>query len=62
MLNSNQLEDVALDEGWTRFMPIARLLPLVALVTAGLVQGGVYGITRLRSRRNAPPGPERRST
>ena len=39
--------------GCSRFLPIARLLPFVALVTAGLVHGGVYGITRL-------PGPAAR--
>jgi hypothetical protein len=60
VLNSDQLEDVALSEGWTRFMPIARLLPFVALVTAGLVQGGVYGLTRLRARRSGTAIPERR--
>ena len=40
--------DVALAEGWHRFWPIVRLLPFVAVATAGLVHGGVYGITRLR--------------
>jgi hypothetical protein len=44
---------VALTEGLARFIPIARLLPFVALVTAGLVHGGVYGITQLRARRHA---------
>jgi hypothetical protein len=59
MLNSNQLQDVVITDGWKRFVPLARLLPFVALVTAGLVQGAVYGLTRLRERRAAPPGPER---
>jgi hypothetical protein len=53
VLTTNQIEDVALTEGYARFVPIARLLPFVALVTAGLVHGGVYGITRLRARRHA---------
>ena len=53
VLTTNQIEDVALTEGLTRFAPIARLLPFVALVTAGLVHGGVYGITQLRVRRHA---------
>jgi hypothetical protein len=53
VLNSNQLEDVALDTGFARFMPIARLLPFVALVTAGLVQAGVYGLTRWRNQRTS---------
>jgi hypothetical protein len=59
MLNSNQLQDVVITDGWNRFWPLARLLPFVALVTAGLVQGAVYGLTRLRERRAAPPGPGR---
>ena len=54
VLNSNQVENVALDEGWNRFVPIARLLPFVALMTAALVHAGVYGIMRYRvSRRPA---------
>lgn len=58
VLNSNQVENVALDDGWSRFIPIARLLPFVALVTAALVHAGVYGIMRFRSsRRPAPPSP-----
>ncbi|MDQ1510681.1 MAG: hypothetical protein QOG50_2525 [Actinomycetota bacterium] len=59
MLNSNQVEDVVITEGIRRFWPIARLLPFVALVTAGLVQAAVYGITSLRARRRAPRVPER---
>ena len=51
MLNSTQIEDVVITEGLGRFWPIARLLPFVALVTAGIVQASVFGITRLRSRR-----------
>jgi hypothetical protein len=51
MLNSTQIEDVVITEGLSRFWPIARLLPFVALVTAGIVQASVFGITRLRSRR-----------
>ena len=54
MLNSTQVEDVVITEGLSRFWPIARLLPFVALVTAGIVHGGVYGITRLRARRRGP--------
>jgi len=63
MLNSNQVEDVVITDGIRRFWPIARLLPFVALVTAGLVQAAVYGITSLRARRRAPrlakPAPKR---
>lgn len=56
VLSTNQVENVALDEGWTRFVPIARLLPFVALATAAFVHGGVYGIARFRSRRHVSPG------
>ena len=51
LLSTNDVTDVALAEGWHRFMPIVRLLPFVALATAGLVHGGVSGITRLRESR-----------
>ena len=55
VLSSNQVEDVALDEGWMRFLPIVRLLPFVALVTAAVVHGSVYGLSRLRVRRHGQP-------
>ena len=61
VLNSNQLEDVAIDVGVARFIPIARLLPFVALVTAGLVQLGVYGLTRLRAKRSGTRIPDPRA-
>lgn len=51
VLSSAQVENVALDEGWNRYVPIARLLPFVALVTAGFVHGAVYGLTRFRANR-----------
>jgi hypothetical protein len=54
VLNTNQVTDVALANGWGRFWPIVRLLPFVALATAGIVQGGVYGIARLRAKRRRP--------
>ena len=39
-----------------------RLLPFVALATAGIVQGGVYGIARLRgNRRRTPRRPAART-
>jgi hypothetical protein len=54
LLTTNEVTDVALAEGWSRFWPIARLLPFVALATAGILQGAVYGIARLRLKRSAP--------
>jgi hypothetical protein len=56
MLTTNQISDVALAEGWGRFWPVARLIPFVALVTAGIVQGGAYLIAELRRRRWAEKG------
>jgi hypothetical protein len=51
MLTSNQIQDLALAEGWGRFWPIARLVPFIAFAAAVFVQGGTYGIARLRERR-----------
>jgi hypothetical protein len=48
---SNQLSDLFLASNTSRFWPAARLLPFVALVTAALVQGGVFGLARMRGRR-----------
>jgi len=63
VLSGNQLEDVFLESGWDRFWPVARLLPFVALVTAGLVQSSVLAMSRLRTRhavrRFAPPRHDR---
>jgi hypothetical protein len=47
---SDQLTDVFLASGFDRFWPLARLLPLVALLIAVFVQGGVWLIAR-RARR-----------
>jgi hypothetical protein len=49
---SNQLSDLFLASNTSRFWPAARLLPFVALVTAGLVQAGVFGLARMRGRRS----------
>jgi TRAP-type C4-dicarboxylate transport system permease small subunit len=51
MLTTNEISDVALAQGWSRFWPIARLIPFVALAAAGLVQGGALLLTRMRQRR-----------
>lgn len=56
LLSTNDVTDVALAEGWRRFMPIVRLLPFVALATAGFVHGGVFAITRFRERRRQGVG------
>jgi hypothetical protein len=55
---SSQLSDVFLASSTSRFWPVVRLLPFVALVIALLVQGGVYAIARLRDRRTST-GPTR---
>lgn len=75
LLSSNQLEDVFLETGWSRFWPVARLLPFVALVTASIVHFTILFMSRWRSRhalrplqpkstsplasRTAQPAPER---
>jgi hypothetical protein len=50
MLSSNQIQDLALAEGIGRFWPIVRLLPFIAFAAAVFVQGGTYGIAKLRER------------
>jgi len=57
LFTTNQLSDLFLANDTARFWPVARLLPFVALVTAILVQAGVYGLARLRGRRHAEPQP-----
>jgi hypothetical protein len=43
-----QLTDVFLANGRSRFVPLARLLPIVALLIALIVQGGVILLSRRR--------------
>jgi hypothetical protein len=43
-----QLTDVFLANGRSRFWPLARLLPIVALLIALIVQGGVVLLSRRR--------------
>jgi hypothetical protein len=50
LFTTDQLSDLFLANNTGRFWPVARLLPVVALVTAGMVQGGIYGLARLRGR------------
>ncbi len=50
VFTTNQLSDLFLANNMGRFWPVARLLPFVALVTASLVQGGVYLLARVRGR------------
>jgi hypothetical protein len=57
LFTTNQLSDVFLANNTSRFWPVARLLPFVALVTAGFVQAGVYGLARLRGRSQTPGAP-----
>jgi hypothetical protein len=51
LFTSNQLSDLFLANNPGRFWPAARLLPFVALVTASIVQLGVYLLARWRGRR-----------
>jgi hypothetical protein len=53
VFTSNQLSDLFLANDTSRFWPVARLLPFVALLTALLVQGGVFVLARLRGRGDA---------
>jgi hypothetical protein len=58
LFTSNQLSDLFLANNPGRFWPAARLLPFVALVTASIVQLGVYLLARWRGRRaGAGAGP-----
>jgi hypothetical protein len=52
VFTSSQLSDVFLASDADRFWPVARVLPFVALVTAVIVQAGVYAIARLRGGRS----------
>jgi hypothetical protein len=47
----DQLTDVFLASGRSRFWPLARVLPFVAVLTALIVQGGVVLLGRRRARR-----------
>jgi len=58
LFTTNQLSDLFLANDNSRFWPVARLLPFVALVTATFVQAGVYLIARLRGRRGGPGSSE----
>ena len=51
VLTAKQIEDVFFEQDWGRFWPLARLLPLWALLTALAVQLSVLGIERFRRRR-----------
>jgi hypothetical protein len=50
VLTTNQLTDIYLAPGSSRFWPVARLLPVVALFTAAFVQAGVIVLSRRRGR------------
>jgi len=54
LFTSDQLSDIFLASGFDRFWPLARLVPLVALVTALIVQIGVAALAR-RTRPRAQP-------
>jgi hypothetical protein len=65
LLNRGQVEDLFLETGWGRFWPLVRLLPIWALLCAGVVQAGVVGYEvwrrRAAARRRQPPTPLHRS-
>ncbi len=69
LLTTTQMQDTFLQSGWSRFWPVARLLPVWALVTTLFVQFGNIGIARwVVSRRTGggrgrdkPPGTQRSS-
>lgn len=46
LFTSDQISDIFLASGFDRFWPLARLVPLVALVTALIVQIGVAALAR----------------
>jgi hypothetical protein len=54
IFSSTNLTDVFLANGVSRFWPVARLLPVVALLTAVFVQGGVMVLGRRKARQGAP--------
>jgi hypothetical protein len=56
VFTADQLTDVYLATGTSRFWPVARLLPFVALVAASLVHGGVHLLSRRRRPVPARPG------
>src|SRR4051812_37873700 len=51
LFTHDQLTDVFLASGRSRFWPVARVLPFVAVLTALIVQGGVVLLGRRRARR-----------
>jgi hypothetical protein len=55
LFTTDQLSDVFLADGASRFWPLARLLPFVALVMAGVVHGGVVVLARRKRRTAGPP-------
>lgn len=57
LFTNNQLSDVFLADNASRFWPVIRLLPFVALLTAICVQASVYGLARLRGRRRPSVAP-----
>ena len=50
-LTREDLVNTITDVGWDRFVPVARVLPLAALLTAVIVQVSVVAIEALRKRR-----------
>jgi hypothetical protein len=53
VFTSTQLSDVFLADGISRFWPVIRLLPFVALLTTAMVHAGVYFLGRRRGAKKA---------
>jgi hypothetical protein len=57
LLHRGQVEDLFFDTAWGRFWPLVRLIPIWALLCAGLVHLGAF--TYERWRRAAAAGSQR---
>lgn len=49
-ITTDQLLDTFTAEGWSRFAPLAKILPLSALLIATIVQASIAGLERRRRR------------
>jgi hypothetical protein len=61
MFSRDELTDLFLATDTSRFWPVVRLLPFVAVVCASMVQGGVLALSRARAKRRGAAAGGRRS-